>query len=657
VTCPHPTARALAPGGVCPICSPLDGGRAAPGAPAAEPPPKATMRSVLYHRLRHQAALDELARRRLSEFLRQAWAHVEGTLELTWAFYLDAICDHVQAQLEDWARARSFTAAEWADAVERSVASAILRCQNQVINLPPRALKTTIVTICATAWAWVHWPEMRIITFSGNPRVTKDASRKFVHLVQSDWYKRLADGAADRREARDTGAKATGWYRWRIPRDPADEEVANVWADKERGGVPGGTRKARGVESDFTGEGADLLLCDDPISARDVHSDAKRQSLEKKWDDEVYNRVNDPTRSIRIIVMQRLAVDDLTAHVLSNEGEGHWHVLRLAMEYDGPRARRTNDVHDDRVGDWLGWSDPRGDADWSLGPILHPLRFPSPFIASAKKHEHRWLAQYQQKPESLSAGLFKRHYWNFWTPQGAPVPTRPRPDGCKPRDAHPARVIPRDKWGRLVWDWVELSVDATFKKTADGSRVGILAIAGIGDDRFVLDDASRRRDFPETKSAIRSMVGTGGTTRLERALDESVLGTSRHRLYRVLIERKANGEAIISEVTEQVPGLSPWPAQVEVVGVETGDDNKLGRAYALSGAVANGHYYLLDDAAWSTESCGDDDDRGFLPEVSVFPNGRRDDRVDCLSQSHNTHALATEGDWSAWNNWQKVFIG
>ena len=67
--------------------------------------------------------------------------------------------------------------------------------------------------------------------------------------------------------------------------------------------------------------------------------------------------------------------------------------------------------------------------------------------------------------------------------------------------------------------------------------------------------------------------------------------------------------------------------------------------------VAGGAWHLLEDAAWLTSSCGDDDDRGFLQEVSVFPNGKRDDRVDCLSQCHNHFADESGESMANWVGW------
>jgi phage terminase large subunit-like protein len=574
------------------------------------------------------------ARRRFAAFARWGWPEVEGDTELAWNWHLDAICDHVQAQLEDWARARLYPAAEWAQMVKRAVHSAVLRAQNFIVNLPPRSLKTTLITVMATAWAWVHWPSMSIMTFSANPRVTSGASKDFIKLVSSKWYREVADAAADARERDLDGTnEATGRLRWMIPKDAAESEIVNVWVD--RSGGPGGVRKARGMESQFVGEGADWLIADDPHGANDVFSDLKRAAVHGKWDREVFSRVNDPGRSIRTIVMQRLHVDDLTAHVLENK-EHAWALLILQMEYDGPRATRLESgaIADDRVGTWLGWRDPRGELEWSAGPILHPERFSDAFIAGEKAQVSKWLAQFQQKPDDIAGGMFKRASWRFWAPAGAPPPTKPRPEGCVGREEFPARIIGRRPDGQLEFDWVALTVDATFKKTSDGSRVGLLVIGGYGKDRFIIHDASRRLSYPETKAAIRALVGCGI---VHEDVYASALAAARRRITKVLVELKANGDAIVSEISDTPEGET-WPGRCAVIGLETDSESYISRAVAMSDTVEGGHWHLLEDAPWLESSCGDLDDLGFLPEVSAFPNGKRDDRIDAASQCHNHFA-------------------
>src|SRR5262245_7311917 len=156
----------------------------------------------------------EQARRRLYDFLRFAWAELEPGQAFEPGAHIEAICDHVQWQLEDRARA-----AEDPDYV--------MQVQNLLINIPPRCLKSRIVSVCATAWAWLRWPYLRILCLSANPRVSSrdaDATRE---LIRSKWYQ--------------------GWFApaWKIREDKT--ALAGL------GNTAGGFRAARGFDATITG--------------------------------------------------------------------------------------------------------------------------------------------------------------------------------------------------------------------------------------------------------------------------------------------------------------------------------------------------------------------------------------------------------------------
>ena len=74
----------------------------------------------------------EKARRSLAEFVKQAWHVFEPGTPLKWSWVLDAICEHVQALLED-----------------RLVRDGRV-IRNLVINVPPGTSKSTITSVTRT---------------------------------------------------------------------------------------------------------------------------------------------------------------------------------------------------------------------------------------------------------------------------------------------------------------------------------------------------------------------------------------------------------------------------------------------------------------------------------------------------------------------------
>src|SRR6266481_7273643 len=78
----------------------------------------------------------ELARRRLREFVNQAWLIVEPSTPFFPGWHIDAIIEHLEA-------------------VTRG------EIRNLLINVPPRHMKSLLVSVFWPAWEWIRFPERR----------------------------------------------------------------------------------------------------------------------------------------------------------------------------------------------------------------------------------------------------------------------------------------------------------------------------------------------------------------------------------------------------------------------------------------------------------------------------------------------------------------
>src|SRR5215475_4875088 len=78
----------------------------------------------------------ELARRRLGDFVRQAWAVVEPATPFVPGWHIDAIIEHLEA-----------------------VSNGQIR--QLVINVPPRHMKSLLVSVFWPTWEWILHPERR----------------------------------------------------------------------------------------------------------------------------------------------------------------------------------------------------------------------------------------------------------------------------------------------------------------------------------------------------------------------------------------------------------------------------------------------------------------------------------------------------------------
>jgi predicted phage terminase large subunit-like protein len=388
------------------------------------------------------------------------------------------------------------------------------------------------------------------------------------------------------------------------------DTVASVDGEPERGGRRAVSVYDIEVEGNHNFFAGGLLvhnciLLDDPDDAWLVYGEPARKEVRGHWG-ALGNRVNSLEHSVRIIVQQRVHVEDLTAHVVAEEGlwsranPRGWLQLALAIEYD-PRRRASTP---------LGWSDPRSVANDNM----HPARFTSDVLASERRRLGiGYDAQYNQAPDTLEGGMFKRAWLRFWKPDGAGAGLAPRPVGCRAREELPAVPLPS------AFDWVDLSLDGTFGSTsATASRVGLLAIAGKGPDRYVIADRTRRM---------------GGVNEMVAACVELLERFPNCK--RVVVEKKALGAAVVEKL-QALLREADWNG-VAVVEVDPKGDSKESRAAAIQPDVQNGNLFVEDGGEW-LEAGVEADDPGFVGELCSFPNGKHDDRVDTLSQLMRSRA-------------------
>ena len=144
---------------------------------------------------------------------------------------------------------------------------------------------------------------------------------------------------------------------------------------------------------------------------------------------------------------------------------------------------------------------------------------------------------------------------------------------------------------------VILSVDAAFKGDEGSDNVAIQAWGKRGPNIFLLDAIAQKLDFPSTVREIKRMAAKFPKRRY------------------IAIEDKANGPAIISMLKREIGGVLP-------VNPEGG---KIARVNAVSGYIEAGNVFLPEEPFA----------HDLVDEAASFPNGKHDDRVDCMSQALN----------------------
>lgn len=310
-----------------------------------------------------------------------------------------------------------------------------------------------------------------------------------------------------------------------------------------------------GIGGALTGRPVDLLIVDDPIKGRaEADSEVYREACWDWWTNVARTRLA-PGAPV-VLILTRWHQDDLAGRLIKT---GDWDVVNVPAEAEG------HDPLERAPGQYLQSARGRTAADW----------------ASIRKDvgERVWTALYQGRPSPAEGSMLKRGWWKHYR---RPMATE-RPDGSM--------------W-TLEMDEVVQSWDMTFKDTQGTDYVVGQVWGRRGPDAYLLDQVRDRMNFPTTCRAVEAL-----TAKWPQATAK-------------LIEDKANGSAVIAQLSSLIGGMIPVNPQ----------GSKQARVAAVSPYVESGNVYLPspDMAPWIG---------GFIEEAAGFPNATHDDQVDGTSQA------------------------
>lgn len=219
------------------------------------------------------------------EFFKQAFEVLEPGTKFVDNWHVRYLCDLYQAEVERIARGEDKTG-------------------DLIINIMPRSLKSLIFTVMPNAWVWTRYPHFKFITISFAEPLSTEHSEKTLRLIRSDWYQ----------------------YTF----GDSFEILKSTKGKKHFANSKGGERKATSVGGQVTGSGADILTIDDPIKpptqGEITFNETELRQANHWYDSTAYNRINDPSVSLRILIMQRLHNNDLTQHCLNKKSGKYRHV-------------------------------------------------------------------------------------------------------------------------------------------------------------------------------------------------------------------------------------------------------------------------------------------------------------------------------------------
>ena len=255
--------------------------------------------------------------------------------------------------------------------------------------------------------------------------------------------------------------------------------------------------------------------------------------------------------------------DDLAGRLIRYSAQP-WEVLNIAAQCVTP----STDPLGRAAGEYMISARGRDTHDWE--------------VRKAEAGPRMWSALFQGDPQPDVGGILQRGWW-------------------QPYAQLPLVVDEHGRHWLTGFDEVIQSWDLTFgTKSEDADYVVGQTWARRGSQVYLVDQVRDRLDYPEQVAAVQAARGKWP------------------QVSAVLIEAKANGQAVISTLSQRVPGIIPI----------TPTDSKITRTKAISPFVAARTVHIPDPAlpvnAWVA---------GYVEECAAFPTGTHDDQVDTTTQA------------------------
>ena len=423
-----------------------------------------------------------------------------------------------------------------------------------LLSVPPRHGKTFTVTETLPSWYLGKYPDSNVIIAGYESSFAEMFSRRNRDKY-NEYATQIFPGAAP-------NEKVQGIAQWETSQ--------------------GGVCRAAGLKAGITGYGAELFIIDDPIKNQEAaESETIIAKIHNEMGPSVQSRIHPGGKLI--VIQTRWVENDVIGYVEKNWSEFIWKSINLPCECeDAENDPLGRDVGDSLMGAHLGDIDlpPRicNDNNWLKSKKL---------LVMAGEGEHVWNALYQGHPSAQNGNLFKNEWWQFYR---------------------------RADFKFEQFEYTQLTVDATFKKTETSDMVAILLQCLYKDNIYYWKIINKRMGFVETLERI-------------KLLCKEFLNIDQ-----LIVEDKANGSAIIDSL-RYCDGIPPIVAVNPLGG-------KYSRAQAVSPFVSTCKCHLPTDLTAAEQSDVEWDGKEttlsatykFILQHSRFPFAKHDDMVDADTQ-------------------------
>lgn len=237
--------------------------------------------------------------------------------------------------------------------------------RNLMINIPPRFGKSSIMKYFC-AWSYMVNPQSNCIYTSYSDDLANNFSKDIREIVESPAFKSF------------TGIKLN-----------KAKTGADYWATERGGGFRAAPLQGSIVGFGFgwSGDGyGGCCLVDDPNRGTSGRSQVELQNTVEAYKSNVVTRANNRSKSPIILIMQRIAIEDLAGYVLENEAED-WDLVKI------PAINEET-----------------GEALWEKRISAKDL------IKMKKTDPFSYYAFYQQEPIVIGGSVIKTEWFKYYNP-------------------------------------------------------------------------------------------------------------------------------------------------------------------------------------------------------------------------------------------------
>jgi len=233
-----------------------------------------------------------------------------------------------------------------------------------IINLPTQHGKSEIITLFI-AWSLGRDPKLNILWVCFSEALVARFGTLLLRIMQSHRYRQIYSGC-----------------------------ILDKQTTTEITTTAGGRRYGTTMQGQITGQPADMLIIDDPHKIDSYLSRDELLKASQTYDETLASRLSQPSEAVVICVMQRIAPDDLTGHLLSRTAEP-WDQLKLPLvaEEEADIPIGPDEIHHRRKGD-----------------ILHPEWRNENDVKGLQQNPRAFASQQQQNPMPDGGVILKPSY-------------------------------------------------------------------------------------------------------------------------------------------------------------------------------------------------------------------------------------------------------